>query len=396
MKSETTKNGPDSSQEQYYGKASSSLRVVNLSNESAETMQADENKGPCSCDSPVFDSHGAPLPSVDSSTVVNGVSSSPSSLRVVVVSDTHGRYRQLAIPPADILLHCGDCLANYRFSKASKTSALLDFLEWINAQPCSVKLFIGGNHDGFLEEYTPEAIRKMAAPAVYLCHESAIIEPIHWRVFGSPQSISNSVLSPFKAFQSRSMHWGGDILSKEPLRMTMKEERGGGAPALPLLQPSSSSSSLTVHVEPNYLLGAGPIDVLLTHQGLMLEGKSSRNNDLLKFISSVSPLRLHCGGHLHNGHGLYWLQRDESYEKSDKQEGRDAVNRTSSVDSVYNFYAGKQSEVKQCWKNGKMSLPIFHVKVEPNVLLSVNAACAPKHIFSNELRFPPTILDVQL
>lgn len=310
-----------------------------------------------------------------------------SSLRLVVISDTHGRYRRLSLPPGDVLVHCGDCLGNCFLPTASKMAALKDFFEWLNAQPCAVKIFIGGNHDGAFARYTPEAMRQMAAPALYLCHESAIIEPIHWRVFGTPQSICNSVLSPFKAFQCSTMQWMGDTALDASLCRENEKYKAG---PLPPPQALPSSSLLTVRLEPHFALGSGPIDILLTHQGLMPEGKSSRNGDLLKFISKISPLRLHCGGHLHRGHGLYWLHRDTfrlEHETGLHDKG-------ASLYSAYKFHSTKELEK---WKEkSTSSVGSVHVEAQPNDLLSVNPACTPKHILSKSLRFPPTVLDLQL
>lgn len=336
----------------------------------------------------------------------------PSSLRVVIISDTHGRHNQLTLPPGDILLHCGDCLGNFFLSERSKKRALLDFFEWINAQPFSIKFFIGGNHDGLFERYTPEEIREMASPALYLCHEAAIIEPIHWRVFGSPFSIRNSALSPFTAFQGRSMAW----MRSEPCdtsltwrknsvhtveESNMKKQISSAAVS-PTLPPFSSAShgellcdpsfhSFSAHVEPGFVVGAAPIDILMTHHGLMSKGKSSRNGEILEIISRISPLQLHCGGHLHGGHGLYWLHKGCSL----KTESSNSIENGSSRDSTYQFHSQKQEEVDR-WRKTAPPLSAFPLHVQADYLLSVNPACAPKSVFGSALRFPPTVLHISL
>lgn len=336
----------------------------------------------------------------------------PSSLRVVVISDTHGRHHRLTLPPGDILLHCGDCLGNFLISEKSKKRALLDFLEWINAQPFAIKIFIGGNHDGLFERYTPEEMREMASPALYLCHEAAIIEPIHWRVFGSPFSICNSALSPFKAFQGRSMAW----MRREPYDMPVSwgknnghaaegssvEKKNSFAPVSGTLPPSPSAShgesrrdpllhSFSAHVEPGFVVGTAPIDILMTHHGLMSEGKSSRNGEILQIISRISPLQLHCGGHLHGGHGLYWLHKGCPL----KTERSNSIGNGSSSDLVYRFHSQKQQEVDNWYKTAP-ALSAFHLHAQADCLLSVNPACAPKNVFSSALLFPPTVLDITL
>lgn len=62
-------------------------------------------------------------------------------MRIVHISDTHTKHRQLTISPCDVLIFSGD------LGSRTNLLELTDFLEWIKDQPAQVKLFIGGNHD---------------------------------------------------------------------------------------------------------------------------------------------------------------------------------------------------------------------------------------------------------
>jgi predicted phosphodiesterase len=61
--------------------------------------------------------------------------------QLVVISDTHGRHRNLDVPAADILIHCGDAC------NGGNKEELADFFIWYAALPARHRLFISGNHD---------------------------------------------------------------------------------------------------------------------------------------------------------------------------------------------------------------------------------------------------------
>lgn len=63
-------------------------------------------------------------------------------MKLIVISDTHGKHRQVTnLPEGDVLIHCGD------FTNVGEKSQVIDFIEWLNEQPHKHKIFIAGNHD---------------------------------------------------------------------------------------------------------------------------------------------------------------------------------------------------------------------------------------------------------
>lgn len=63
-------------------------------------------------------------------------------MKILAMSDTHGRHRTLTyLPPADLLLHAGD------FSCIGTSDEALDFLRWFTQLPYPHKCFVAGNHD---------------------------------------------------------------------------------------------------------------------------------------------------------------------------------------------------------------------------------------------------------
>jgi len=69
-------------------------------------------------------------------------------MRLVLLSDTHGRHKKLTLPDGDVLIHCGD--VSHRGNLA-ETEA---FGRWFAAQPHTFKVLVPGNHDAATENPT--------------------------------------------------------------------------------------------------------------------------------------------------------------------------------------------------------------------------------------------------
>ncbi len=73
-------------------------------------------------------------------------------LKIVLISDTHGKHTQLNLAKGDMLIHAGDV------SSSGKKEQVFDFIEWFSNQNYKHKIFIAGNHDFFLEKESKENI----------------------------------------------------------------------------------------------------------------------------------------------------------------------------------------------------------------------------------------------
>jgi Icc-related predicted phosphoesterase len=94
------------------------------------------------------------LSSEDSSNVQ--YSGEKGSVRLVVVSDTHGYEESLTpsgtiLPPGDILLHLGDFAIDSGLKKKKK--AIERFDQWLARQPHRTKIVLRGNHDPFKVDF---------------------------------------------------------------------------------------------------------------------------------------------------------------------------------------------------------------------------------------------------
>lgn len=99
-----------------------------------------------------------------------------SSVRLVLMGDTHELHRECDLPDGDILIHTGD------FSMMSRSfAAIEDFDEWLGELPHRFKLVVPGNHEFALED---SARRGLISNARLLINES--VEVMGLKIWGSP------------------------------------------------------------------------------------------------------------------------------------------------------------------------------------------------------------------
>lgn len=100
-------------------------------------------------------------------------------MRIVALSDTHGRHHQITVPDGDVLIHCGDVDAG-----------LEDFGAWLGEQPHKHVLMTWGNHDRVAARNPHEAaaiVRRGAEREVHiLVNESVVLDRITF--YGAPYS----------------------------------------------------------------------------------------------------------------------------------------------------------------------------------------------------------------
>ena len=100
-------------------------------------------------------------------------------MRLVIVSDTHGRHEELGILEGNVLIHCGDACDG--FKRDPRDIDRLD--RWFGRQQFDEILCIGGNHDFAFEERAAIGARVLEN-AVFLI--DAKFEYRGVRFYGSP------------------------------------------------------------------------------------------------------------------------------------------------------------------------------------------------------------------
>ena len=184
-------------------------------------------------------------------------------MQITVISDTHGlhdRIKSLNKPfinevdgAGKMIIHAGD------ITEDGSEAEVRDFLRWFAKLPHQYKIFIGGNHDLFLEQSKLVTIGKMIPKGVYYLNNSGlIVEGI--RIWGSP-------VTPY--------HLGMAFNKK---RGTEIKEVWDGLPSMN--------------------------DILITHgapAGIMDGGFGCE--DLLERVQEIKP-RYHLFGHAHGHSGI--------------------------------------------------------------------------------------------
>lgn len=67
-------------------------------------------------------------------------------MKIICISDTHNKHKELTIPKGDVIIHAGD------ITESGTRKETLDFLKWFSALPHPHKIMTAGNHDFFLEK----------------------------------------------------------------------------------------------------------------------------------------------------------------------------------------------------------------------------------------------------
>jgi len=190
-------------------------------------------------------------------------------MRLVCISDTHNRHRELSVPEGDLLVHAGDA------TRKGTLPEIEDFLAWLWEQPHRHKVFVAGNHD-FLCDQVPDAFQLgvrglplILPPGVtYLRDSQAEFDGL--RVYGSP-------------WQSDAPDWAFWL------------PRGSEAMAKRRAQVPDGLDLLVTHAPPLGIhdLGTATQGYEDAHFGCPM---------LLEAVGRVKP-RVHVFGHTHRGYG---------------------------------------------------------------------------------------------
>lgn len=132
-------------------------------------------------------------------------------MKILQISDTHNRHRQLTnLPEADVIVHCGD------FADNGTEEEVLDFLNWYIDLPYPYKLLVTGNHDLCL--WDAQNIEDLPDNVFFLQDRGVTIEGV--KFFGIAYNHSESLIPegtdivvthepPIMILdQSAGRHWG--------------------------------------------------------------------------------------------------------------------------------------------------------------------------------------------
>lgn len=177
-------------------------------------------------------------------------------MRIVFISDTHGKHRELGTLQGDVLVHCGDFCHGFM----NDGHALADIDDWFGEQQFHTILCVGGNHD-FLAQSLHEASKPVFRNAIYLV--DAVHEVQGVKFYGAPWLPDLARWANFLGDTDRQRKW--DLI------------------------PDST-------------------DVLITHtppQGILDKPRSGRSIGCQYLRGAVDRARpiIHCFGHIHASPG---------------------------------------------------------------------------------------------
>lgn len=133
------------------------------------------------------------------------------TVRVVVLSDTHGQHRKVSVPDGDLLIHCGDWT---KTSSKPQVEAYQDFVSWLADLPHPRKVVVAGNKEIYMDTESCvkhrgksleeiESVQQLlnCAGVTYLCESGLLYQKsdLRLRLWGSPWTICNGGRG--KAFQ---------------------------------------------------------------------------------------------------------------------------------------------------------------------------------------------------
>ena len=96
-------------------------------------------------------------------------------MKIVAMSDSHGKHHELDVPEGDVFIHAGDA------TNIGRLHELENFSAFINALPHPHKIIVAGNHDPCYEKYN---FNDFFHDAHFLVDECVVIDNV--KFYGSP------------------------------------------------------------------------------------------------------------------------------------------------------------------------------------------------------------------
>ncbi|MEO6251927.1 MAG: metallophosphatase domain-containing protein [Ferruginibacter sp.] len=100
-------------------------------------------------------------------------------MKIISISDTHGKHKDLILPPGDTIIHAGD------ISMKGELSEILNFFEWFTSLNYKFKILIAGNHDFYFERESDQTIKGIIPNGIIYLNDNGITLE-HVKFWGSP------------------------------------------------------------------------------------------------------------------------------------------------------------------------------------------------------------------
>ena len=120
-------------------------------------------------------------------------------MKIVCISDVHGKWHKLKIPSCDLLVSAGD------FSFRGEETMVTDFHKWLSGQDAKHVISVMGNHETAVEKnffYNKELALQNCPRAYFIDEGPAVIDGL--KVYGS-------AITPFFCNWAWNRHRGSEI-----------------------------------------------------------------------------------------------------------------------------------------------------------------------------------------
>jgi hypothetical protein len=277
------------------------------------------------------------------------------TVRFLVLSDTHGNDLPALLPECDVLLHCGDITEDGSPESIEKALQVLGNIK------AELKLMIAGNHEISMDKNyylteggSPEDIEKtnklLCPTSPSVASESGItflVEGTHTFTLSSGASfiIYASSFTPKYGASAFQYPTGEDRFNPPEYSHSWAQNVGTETSTIP-----ENIDIVMTHGPPKYILDSTS------------DGRSAGCEHLRRAIERVRP-RLHCFGHVHRGHGAQRLEFDDKVK---------AIGDCDTIIPLPKEWVGKN----QAKKKGFASIPpssLEHFRASKQTLC-VNAA----------------------
>ena len=189
-------------------------------------------------------------------------------IRICAISDMHGQY-DFGISPVDILFICGDIVPLRMQMNIPQSVSWFkkQFIPWCIDQHADKVIMVAGNHDFFLERFTPEHIREfLIGTNIEILYDEGTTYK-EYTIWGSPQchQFGNWAFMNTDEFIRKKLEWMPENLD-----------------------------FLITHDAP-----FGRNDVLLQEDCVWADGSHIGNIPLVEAVKEKKP-KYHFTGHLHS------------------------------------------------------------------------------------------------
>lgn len=196
-------------------------------------------------------------------------------MKIVAISDVHGKWDKLNISECDLLISVGD------YSFRGETHMIIDFHKWLNKQPATHIISIQGNHEVGVERNFAAAkeLAEMACPRVkFVSHELVEIEGI--KIFCS-------------AWSPEFHRWAYNAARSPEDALNM---------GLPYIKELWNDIPIDCDIVATHTPCHGLLDQVYYVDGITPKEQVGCWHLLEKFMQTNA--KMHIAGHIHSGHGF--------------------------------------------------------------------------------------------